>query len=216
MEAQQDFQVLLFRLKLFFIAAHEYTHIVHGHTRGSTLDSSFANEIDSGTETGSLNGQVLELDADGYAAFHVLAHLFGESRELALELLQIQDLARDEKDQILLACFVLAVGSYLFSLPPKTLTRENVYMLSHPPHSVRMDFITRQAVNWCRQNQPALAEWMNADRFMEIMSLVAGCGLNNARGERAWDEQTRFLRTEIGEQYMRTLATEYDKYREQL
>lgn len=67
----------------------------------------------------------------------------------------------------------LAVGTFLFVRPIKLLSPENIYTLCHPPQAARLDFIMRTAVSWCRQNRPALADWMSPKVFDKIMSTLA-------------------------------------------
>jgi hypothetical protein len=68
---------LMFQTQLMFVVSHEYTHHVHGHLSKASGTAS-ASETD---EDGSLDEQVVEIDADGYAVFHVLTHLIaGEAR----------------------------------------------------------------------------------------------------------------------------------------
>ena len=70
MSIEQRITVALFRLELFFITLHEWTHIVHGHVRNAD-ETGFANEIVS-SEDGNIDQQARESDADGYAAYHML------------------------------------------------------------------------------------------------------------------------------------------------
>jgi hypothetical protein len=91
------------------------------------------------------------------------------------------------------------------------LTPDNIYMLCHPAQATRMDFITRSAVSWCRTHRPALAEWMNFEVFDRIMNTMASV-MPGANGGQGWAEQTRFLQTDAGDAYMKTLARDLDNY----
>jgi hypothetical protein len=82
-ERQRRFHAAVVRMQLHFVTTHEYTHHVHGHTTDSTLDSRFANEIDSSAENCDIDTQVLEIDADAYGTFHVLSNLFAAERAFA-------------------------------------------------------------------------------------------------------------------------------------
>jgi hypothetical protein len=210
-ERQQRFHAVLFRMQMHFVTAHEYTHHVHGHATDSTLDSRFANEIDSSAENCDIDTQVLEIDADAYGTFHVLSNLFADERAFVLNLLDLDARSPASQNQTLLACFILAVGTFLFVRPTKLLTPENICTLCHPPQAARMDFITRAAVNWCRRNRPALADWMSPQVFDKIMSTLAYVtpGADDGQG---WAAQTTFLQTEIGVTYMKTLAARVDQY----
>jgi hypothetical protein len=210
-ERQRGLHAVLFRMQLHFVTTHEYTHHVHGHTTDSTFDSRFANEIDSGAENCNIDTQVLEIDADAYGAFHVVSNLFADERAFAINLLDLDAKSAVRQDQTLMACFVLAVGTFLFVRPTKPLTPKNIYTLCHPPQAARMDFIMRSAVNWCRHNRPALAEWMSPEVFDKIMGTLAHLTRGAAAGQ-GWAAQTTFLQTETGDAYMKTLATKVDRY----
>lgn len=75
---------VLFYTQLTFVVTHEFTHHVHGHLLQSALDSAFSNEIVDSHDDGNLEAQAQEIDADCYAAYHVLAHLIegSASRQL--------------------------------------------------------------------------------------------------------------------------------------
>lgn len=210
-ERQTRFHAVLFRMQLHFVTTHEYTHHVHGHTDDSTLDSRFADEIDSSAENCDIDEQVLEIDADAYGTFHVLSNLFADERAFAINALDLDSKPPARQDQTLLACFVLAVGTFLFVRPTKTLTPENIYTLCHPPQAARMDFIMRTAVNWCRQHRPALAEWMSPEAFDKIMSTLAYVTPGADAGQ-GWAAQTTFLQTKIGDAYLKTLAAKVEQY----
>jgi len=210
-ERQGRFHVVLFRIQLNFVTTHEYTHHVHGHTTGSTLDSRFANEIDSSADNGDMEAQVHEIDADAYGTFHVLSNLFADERAFAIDMLDLGAAPPVRQDQTLLASFVLAVGTFLFVRPTKVLTPENIRSLSHPPQAARMDFIMRTAVSWCRQHRRALTGWMSPDIFDKIISTLAYV-TPGADGGQGWAAQTAFLQAEIGDAYIKTLAARVDQY----
>jgi len=210
-ERQGRFHVVLFRIQLNFVTTHEYTHHVHGHTTGSTLDSRFANEIDSSADNGDMEAQVHEIDADAYGTFRVLSNLFADERAFAIDMLDLAAAPPVRQDQTLLACFVLAVGTFLFVRPTKVLTPENIRTLSHPPQAARMDFIMRTAVSWCRQHRRALTDWMSPDIFDKIISTLAYV-TPGADGAQGWAAQTAFLQAEIGDAYIKTLAARVDQY----
>src|SRR2546425_2300343 len=87
-EQHDSIHALLFPIQLTLVVSHEYTHHVHGHVLQSALDSTFSNEIVDSHDGGNLEVQALEIDADGYAVYHVLAHLIdGERRSEAVRLL---------------------------------------------------------------------------------------------------------------------------------
>src|ERR1700682_640643 len=70
-EHHDSILALLFPTQLTFAVSHEYTHHVHGHVLQSAPDSTFSNEIVSSGDGSNLEAQALEIDADGYAVYHV-------------------------------------------------------------------------------------------------------------------------------------------------
>lgn len=65
------FEVLAFRLQLFFVVLHEFAHVVHGHVQRGQ-DSATSNEILI-RDDGNIERQARESDADGYAIYFLLA-----------------------------------------------------------------------------------------------------------------------------------------------
>ncbi len=113
----------MFRLQLFFVVLHEYTHVVHGHVTRETPQEGFPREILI-DEQGSLKRQAREADADGYAVYYVLTNVIGGGEERAhlLEVLGQLEKPPEVQDQILLMAFILSVGVFLFVRPPQALT----------------------------------------------------------------------------------------------
>ena len=62
-----------------FLTSHEYTHLIHQHSAGRE-PSGVWTELVPQTACGSIDSQVEELDADGYAAYLVLAFLLRSPR----------------------------------------------------------------------------------------------------------------------------------------
>jgi Peptidase family M48 len=189
--------VVLFRIQLSFIITHEYTHHVHGHVH----DSVFWDEIRSVGHSGSLEQQMLEADADGYAAYHVLAHLLtAEGRPHAIGLLHLESETSETQDRVLFLCFVAALAAYLLVRSPQEIDGETIYKLTHPPQAARMNLLMQRAISWCNQNRAALADWMTLERFQLLMEAVAeatwGVG-----GEKTWAAQSDFLASREGAVY---------------
>ncbi|MGO9095612.1 MAG: M48 family metalloprotease [Bryobacteraceae bacterium] len=211
-EEHERLHVVMLRTQLSFVLSHEYTHHVHGHACSQGSESLFFNEILDIGETGGLEQRTLEADADAYAAYHVLANLIvGGERSRAVGLLKLGAEAASVQDEVLLSCFVIAVGAYLFVRPPSDLDDVNIYRLTHPPQAARMNFLVYQAIGWCRQNRPSLEAWMTRDRFQGLMNGVAEAtwGMN---GGRDWGAQTAFLQSEDGSEYIRKLDRSLNAY----
>ena len=197
--------VVLFQTQLKFVVSHEYTHHVHGHVFPRGSESMFSNEILDDGASGSIEQQALEADADGYAAYHVLAHLIdGEGRSHAVSLLKIEAAPSGFQDEVLFACFIVGVGAFLFVRPPTALDNASIYALTHPPQAARMDYVMRHAMAWCKQNRPGLEAQMTIDRFRMLMNAVAEAtwGMN---GGRDWAAQTASLLSQGGSEYLKSL-----------
>jgi hypothetical protein len=204
-EESDRVHALLFPTQLTFVVSHEFTHHVHGHLLPKNSDSIFPEEIVESGGIGDLETQALEIDADGYAVYHVLAHLIdGERRSQAVELLGYQNEHKGEQDRALLSSFVIAVGAFLHALRPVALDKDTIYKLRHPPQAARMNSIMQFAVSWCKQNRPELAVWMTNDKFQMLMSTAAEefLATNSAID---WGAQITFLRSADGFEYIRKL-----------
>ena len=203
-EAQEQILGLLFPTQLSFVVSHEYTHIVHGHVLPTEPDSTFPNEI-LDTGGGNLALQAHEVDADGYAVYHVLEDLLnGTRRSQAVGLLNLEEKPATIQDETLLSSFVIAVGAFLYIRPPIPLDNIGIYKLMHPPQAARMNYIMHYATTWAKQNRPHLAVWMTNDKFQMLMCAVATAtwGLN---GGHNWQAQATFLRSEEGSTYLKKL-----------
>jgi hypothetical protein len=171
----------------------------------SARDSAFSNEIVVGHDDGNLEAQAQEIDADGYAAYHVLAHLIeGERRSQAVSLLKREQENVRVQGEALFSSFVVAIGSFLFVRPPISIDSSRIYGLTHPPQAARMNWIMHNAIRWCKQNRPELEGWMTRDKFQILMSAVATAtwGMN---GGNDWRAQTAFLQSVDGNVYIRRL-----------
>jgi hypothetical protein len=194
---------VFFRIQLFFVVAHEYTHHVHGHV---ARNATFFEEIEDSQPTGCLEQQAREVDADGYAAYHVLSHLIDgdEGRNHALRLLGRNREASGIQDEILFSAFVVAVGAFFFARPPLALDEIDVCNLTHPPQAARMNYLMHTAIAWCKHYRPSLETYMTRERFQILMSAAAQAvwGMN---GGRDWVAQNEFLRSERGGEYQTRL-----------
>lgn len=214
-ELAEPIASILFASQLTFVVAHEYTHIVHGHCPAMQAEVMFPNEIKD-TDVGNLASQAHETDADSYAVYHVLQHLFNnERRPHTVGLLEIDEKSTDVQDAILLASFVIAVGGFLYVRPPVAIDAIRVYKLTHPPQAVRMNLVMHGVKQWCKQNRPTLGQWMTLERFQTLMNAVAVAtwGMN---GGRNWSEQTTFLRSADGDKYIRQLDACFKQHVESL
>jgi hypothetical protein len=94
-QGEEAILTVMCQTQLNFIVSHEYTHHVHGQLCLSNQ---------------GLEAQAFEMDADGYAVYHVLAHLIsGPRREQAVQLLDCADSPNSIQDQRLFSSFVFAM-----------------------------------------------------------------------------------------------------------
>lgn len=205
MTVAQRIQVAAFRLQLFFIVLHEFTHVVHGHVSRGSSNHGFSNEV-LVREEGSLEQQAREAGADGYAVYFMLANIIDGPQERAhlLDVLGQNDKPTDVQDQVLLSSFIIAVAAFFFVRPPQVLTASTAYRLTHPPQAARMNLVMKAVQSWCVQNRPALVDWMTLDRFQTLMRAVASATWR-MNGGQDWSEQVTFLRSAIGTEYFRKL-----------
>jgi len=194
-----ELYTLLFINQTFFVVVHEYTHHVHGHFPG--LHAEFDEQTKGADTASGPNAQVQEIDADGYAVYHLLANLLDRTRAPSLALLGLDAAQAEVQDQTLFALIVVAVGAYFLQRPAPNLG--DVYALSHPPQAARMQFLMGHAVAWCRQNRPALEGWITG-RYQVLMSATAEEALSQGGGL-VWASQTAFPRSDAGKAYMSAL-----------
>jgi hypothetical protein len=126
-DLRNGLQAVLFQNLLSFVVSHEFTHIVHGHVDRRGAASVSFNEVHDDGEVGNLEEQTMEADADGYAAYHLLANMIdGGARSQAVTALKIRDRTAEAQDEILFSCFVVAVGAFLFARRPVDVDQANV------------------------------------------------------------------------------------------
>jgi hypothetical protein len=204
-EREEAILTVMCQTQLSFVVAHEYTHHVHGHLSQRTPGSEVFDEVvsDHG-KIGNLEMQAFEIDADGYAVYHVLAHLVtGPRREQAIALLGCAHAPASMQDEILFSSFVMAIGAFLLFASPVDVAK--IYAHTHPPPAARMDRIMHQAIQWCKQNdRSTVAAYMTKERFQTIMVVVERA-LGNP--EHDWGAQTAFLKSEDGLKYLKALHT---------
>ncbi len=202
---------LLFRLQLVFLVSHEYTHHVHRHcveTRecGIGVWTEFLQDAMGG----NLNCQAQEIDADGYAAYLVLAHLLGgEGRQITLSQMNRADIPDADADELLLTCFFLAVMAFFCALWDERINMASVYQLTHPPPPVRIKYAIQVVEMWCGQNGSAP---LSSAKFQSLFHAAAEA--IGGTGKQAWDLHMSFLRSADGAQYDRQLFEEFEVHRQ--
>ncbi len=199
MSIEQRIAVAVFRLQLFFIVLHEYTHVVHG-TAPIGEDANFANEVNEAGD-GNVDKQVREADADGYAAYYMLQNVIaGEERAHIVSVIAADGKSEAAQDELLLCCFIIAVAAYLQTREPQELTAESAYTFTHPPQAFRMSLLMNHARSWCGQNRQALHNWLTAEMFQKLVNQT-GMAMWGVHGVQRWAEQIAFLETDRGRDY---------------
>jgi peptidase M48-like protein len=206
-------QAQLFRIQLFFIVGHEWSHHVLGHTEAiggaaafaGTIEPKFADEIVITAQRGDLRSQTQEVLADGYSAYYVLQNLIVEDeRPQALALLEVGALTEAAADSILLSCFIVAIAGFMFVRAPQEVNAVTAYTMTHPPQALRLRLLLMSARLWSESRRPNLAAEISPERFRPIWQAIASAtwGMN---GGRDWSHQIDFLMSDVGDEYARKL-----------
>jgi len=201
----------LFATQLGFLIAHEYTHHIHGHLLHPESSSSIWNEGLDNSRIGGLDNQVKEVDADAYAVYIVLTDLIsGERRRKTVAILGSGSMPESVADEKLLASFVVAVGSFFYSLPSHTFDPSTICEGTHPPQAARMSYVMDAVRSWLAQNKPSLLVQITPEWYQSIMRQVAA-SMYGAGGEQDWDEQIDFLLSAGGRAYGKHLSEGFDR-----
>ena len=139
--------------------------------------------------------------------------IIGGSRPLAVDVLKLEDKPVRVQDEVLLWCFVAAVGAFFFVRKPIELNDiTSLYRLTHPPQAARMNSVMQTAVTWCKQFRPDLTDSLSKQRFRKTMDAVGAAtwGGNNVTG---WGPQVAFLYSEHATEYFRKLDERVRAYK---
>jgi hypothetical protein len=205
-DVRKGLQAILLDNVLHFVVSHEFTHIVHGHAERRGAKSNSFNEIADDSAGGTFENQIMECDADGYAAYQVIANLIGTDRRvLAVSAFQASDKPVAYQDEVLLFCFTVAVAAFFFARTPVEIGKKDIYTLPYPPQVARLNYAMEHAIGWCKHNRPALTTWMTRDRFLSIARATAEA-IWGANGGSAWNSQIAFCQSSAGLEYIRKLG----------
>jgi hypothetical protein len=208
-----ELQAALVYILLTFVVAHEWTHHKHGHlTQLSSREKIFHEILDSGL-LGSVDDQIKEIAADGYAAFFLLSNLFDVGRASFLPFLTFDSSLNPEfLDRAFLAFFVVALGGYTFLRPACDLNRLDIYRSTHPPAPARLTMVMEEVIAWCSHNRPALEDWLR-QTFQPLMDATVNLVSDDVDNRQGWAAQVTFLKSIDGQQYMATLRNGIATYR---
>jgi hypothetical protein len=192
---QESTHAALFWAQLSFILLHEYRHL---------CQPEFATSLTGGTITelaeGSIESQAREVDADGYAVYHLLTRMMLAPRRPGSSDL----LAPRASDEALLSLLIVAVGAFFYARRPVLCDIQTLYELTHPPQAARMNEVMHSVQAWSRQNRPTLESWLTLQRFQTGMHAVEDATWGTA-GKGNWSQQTTFLSSEPGVRYFERL-----------
>jgi len=197
-------------IQLLFLTAHEYTHLIHEHSAGRE-PSGVWTELVPQTARGSIDSQVEELDADGYAAYLVLAFLLRSPwRQRQLILLGQEKMPSVDCDELIMSCFFLSLMAFFCTLWPKS-TRLPLDRLTHPPAPVRIDYVIQVAKMWCGQFGHVEQSWFTSLRLQDLFH--AGASEIDRTNRQGWDAQIAFLSSADGDRYRNLLFEKSNKMR---
>ena len=202
-------RMVLFFVELNFLVCHEFTHHVHQHLpapfgKGLVIWKEFDGAMPGSTR---LEEQAQEADADSYAVYVVLNNLMAEGgRPFAAGLFPANARSDEELDQALLTIFIVAIGAVFFAFTREAFSDTRVYTRRHPPEALRMNYVMRSATAWCDPNRPLLEKWISLGLYQEFMGTVA-TALFGPIGRTNWFEQTWFLLSDLGQEYVNQLET---------
>ena len=109
-----------------------------------------------------------------------------------------------EVDEALLTLFAVAVGAVFYALSPAVFNETKVYARQHPPEALRMNYVMHGAAAWSNQNRRLLERWISLKLYQAFMGTVAEA-IFGAAGKTNWLEQTRFLLSASGKEYVKQL-----------
>ena len=197
-------------IQLLFLTSHEYTHLIHGHSARRELGGVWT-ELVPQTARGSVDSQVEELDADGYATYLVLAFLLRSPfRQRQLILLGQEELPTADCDELIMSCFFLALMALFCTLWPESI-RLPLDRLTHPPVPMRIDYVIQVAKMWGGQFGHAEQSWFTSPRLQDLFQIAASGG--DEANRRGWDAQVRLLTSVDGDQYRNLLFEKSNKLR---
>jgi hypothetical protein len=193
-------QLLLF-IQFCFVASHEYSHLVRRH-----LDD----DQPLATEIGESLFQTQELEADGYAIYHLLEHFFhGGGRQAISQTLRIGSEAALENS--ILSCFLLSTMVQFCARWAGKVQVESDVRKEHPPLPVRIDYSILFVEMWCREVGGISTSWMTDGTLKEYFAVAAR--LFAAEMKTSWDAQMSWLRSPQSEQYRAEIQRGLDRLR---
>jgi len=110
--------------------------------------------------------------------------------------------------------FLAAVIGFFHVLPQPSFTPETVDALSHPPRLIRLNFLIRGIQAWRTETGHQNTAWPNEREFVEFGASIAGA-LGPLAGM-TWEEQSRYILSEAGKQYVQRIENSTVPLREKM
>ena len=206
---QDPFRFTLFQLQFGFLLGHEYTHHVHRHCEPRPTGSlSVWTEFLKDEDSGSLEQQAQELDADGYSSYLLLANLLQDENRYASVLEAMGHAAHRTaaSDELLFTMFFVVVLNVFCAFWRKRTEVAGLYQLVHPPPPVRINNIIQVAQMYAGQNGPVASTWFRSSRFTELFRIAAAAIPGSGSDRQTWDSQMALLRSPEGEGMLRRFS----------
>ena len=135
-----------------------------------------------------------------------------QRRQSALARLGRADIPGTDGDELLLACFFLAVLAFFSAFWRGDIDMASIYKFRHPPPPVRIKYAIQVAEMWCGLNGSVPQSWFSPARFQELFHAAVEVIGETVR--RTWDAQMSFLRSEDGVQYDQQLFERFEAVRQ--
>jgi hypothetical protein len=212
-EPYNALQGTLVYILLSFIVAHEWSHHKHGHLTQFSSPGKIFQEVLNTAPVGSMDDQIKEIAADGYAAFLILAHLFDDRRGTFLPFLTFNPAPpHDALEQVFLTFLIVAFSGFMMQLPACNLDGTTVQRLTHPPAQARLNCFMREVAAWCSHNRRELDKWI-VGHFQTLLNATTEAiyGVPNFR--HVWADQFHFLHSPQGQQYDKKLTEGINAYK---
>ncbi len=213
---QDPFRFTLFQLQFNFLLGHEYTHHVHRHCEPRPTGSlSVWTEFLKDEDSGSLEQQAQELDADGYSSYLLLANLLQDENCYASVLEAMGHAAHRTaaSDELLFTMFFVFVLNVFCAFWRKRTEVAGLYQLVHPPPPVRINNIIQVAQMYAGQDDPVASTWFRSSRFTELFRIAAAAIPGSGSDRQTWDGQMALLRSPEGERYAQALFDKFEAAR---
>lgn len=208
---QETLGSALLTLQMQVVSTHELGHIFHGHCQETALFTPrIDSEVDDSTGNGGFRAQAMEIDADGYVPHMLLSNLFNGGAGDSL----VEKLGPSiSKDDLIMTLLTASACGLFYLWGPRKFDPNAIESFEHPPVLARLNVMLTDQTGWCARNAPHLVSWATLDKFREIMDIFVEAS-PELRG--VWDEQSIFVDSADGRQYVEQLYDRREKLRTEM